>query len=415
MTRVVLKEWELSDPLPIDKDEIPALRRRLRDLAEVVYELDGAKLKARSHVGYIPVDEDLQLIVMPKIENFEDFFYVLERAGMTPKVWTDYTVFADLDESERQDAPLFLVRVLLHKLRLLKRDGFYRKALPRSETRVTIKGKIELTNTVRQCLIRGKPHQVHCAYFDPTVDTVENRFIKYTLWRLIHTGLPRDLKRELRAFWRIFASVPFDPTERYLTEIERIIRRRRLPSSRSYYIDILSLCFLIIANSTVIVKAGEDVRLSAFAIKMDDMFERYIRNILSEALHPDFSVLDGNRERRKLFADADEPSITPDIMVYETLKCLVVADTKYKEKDLPSANDWYQAIAYTLALDVPIGVLIFSASEPKPPQPFHIGDKTMWVYYFPLQQPKEQEAALVQFLRQRAEEASSMWATVQGG
>jgi len=46
MTRVVLKEWELSDPLPIDKDEIPALRRRLRDLAEVVYELDGVKLKS---------------------------------------------------------------------------------------------------------------------------------------------------------------------------------------------------------------------------------------------------------------------------------------------------------------------------------------------------------------------------------
>ena len=154
------------------------------------------------------------------------------------------------------------------------------------------------------------------------------------------------------------------------------------------------------------MKAGEDVRLSAFAIKMDDMFERYIRNILSEALHPDFSVLDGNRERRKLFVDADKPSITPDIMLYETLKCLVVADTKYKEKDLPSADDWYQIIAYTLALDVPTGVLIYSASTPKPPQAFHIGDRTMWVYYFPLQQPKEQEAALVQFLRQRAEETS---------
>ena len=412
MTRVVLKEWELSDPLPIDKEEIPILRRRLGELAEVIYDLDGVKLKARSHVGYIPVRDDLQMIVMPKIENFEDFFYVLERAGMTPKYWMDYSIFAELDESERKNAPLFLIRVLLHKLRLLKRDGFYRKALPRSETRVTIKGKIKLTDTIRQCLVRGKPYEVHCAYFDPTADILENRFIKYTIWRLLHTaGLPKDIKRALRTFWRIFAGIPFDPTERYLAEIERIVRRRRLPSSRSYYVDILSLCLLIIENSTVVVKAGKDVRLSAFAIKMDDMFERYIRNILSEALHPDFSVLDGNRERRKLFVDADKPSITPDIMLYETLKCLVVADTKYKEKDLPSADDWYQIIAYALALDVPTGVLIYSTSAPKPPQAFHIGDRTMWVYYFPLQQPKEQEAALVQFLRQRAEEASSMMAT----
>jgi len=408
MTQVVLKELELSNPLPISRDDVPVLRRRLKDLAEVVYDLDGVKLKARSYVGYIPVDEDLRLIVMPKIENLEDLFYILERAGMTPKVWMDYTVFAELDESERQDAPLFLIRVLLRKLRLLKRDGFYRKALPRYETRTAVKGKIELTNTVRQCLIRGKPYQVHCAYFDPTVDTVENRFIKYTIWRLIHSGLPRDLKRELRAFWRIFASIPFNPTERYyLTEIERVIRRRRLPSSRSYYIDILSLCFLIIENSTVIVKAGEDVRLSAFAINMAKMFERYIRSVLSESLYPDFRVLDGNRERKPLFKDSKRPSIPPDIMICSALKCLIVADTKYKDKDLPNVDDWYQAIAYTLALDAPAGVLIYSASTPKPPQAFRIGDRTMWVYYFPLQHPKEQEAALIDFLRERANEALS--------
>lgn len=245
------------------------------------------------------------------------------------------------------------------------------------------------------------------AYFDPTVDTVENRFIKYTIWRLIHTGLPRDLKRELRAFWRVFMGIPFDPTERYLTEVERIIRRRRLPSSRSYYIDLLSLRLLIIENSTVVVKAGEDVRLSAFAIKMDDMFERCIRNVLSEALHPDFSVLGGNKEGRNLFADADKRSITPDIMVYETPKCLVVADTEYKEKDLPSVDDWYQAIAYTLALDVPTGVLIYGANASRPLQALHIGDKTMWVCCFPLRQPKDQEAALIDFLRERANEAAS--------
>lgn len=407
MSRIILKEFGLSDPLPIDKDEIPILRKRMGDLVEVIYDLDGVKLKAKSYVGYIPVREDLQLVVTPKMESFKDFFYVLEQAGMTPKIWMDYTVFAEMDESERENAPLFLIRILLHRLRLLKRDGFYRKGLPRSEIRSTIKGKIELTNTVRQCLVRGRPHQVQCAYFDPSVDIIENRFIKYTIWRLLRTaGLPSTVRKDLRDFWRVFVGIRFDPTERYLAEIEQIIRRRRLPSSRSYYIDILSLCFLIIENSTVVVKAGDDVRLSAFAIKMDDMFEKYIRAVLSEALHPDFNVLDGNREQRKLFADANKPDITPDIMVHDGLKALVVADTKYKDKDMPSAEDWYQAIAYTLALDVPTGLLIYSANEPRPPQAFHIGDKTMWVYYFPLQQPKEQEEALVKFLHQRATEAA---------
>ena len=116
MNRVVLKEWKLSDPLPIDKEDIPSLRRRLKGMAEIIYDLDGVKLKAKSHIGYIPVHEDLQLVVIPKIDSLEDLFYVLERAGMTPKIWMDYTVFSELDDSERQNAPLFLVRMLLRRL-----------------------------------------------------------------------------------------------------------------------------------------------------------------------------------------------------------------------------------------------------------------------------------------------------------
>jgi 5-methylcytosine-specific restriction enzyme subunit McrC len=402
MTRVVLKEWETSDPLPITKDKVPILRQRLGSLADVVYDLEGVKLRARSYVGYIPIDEDLQLIVLPKIENLSDFFYVLEKAGLTPKVWMDYPIFAEIDDSEREDAPLFLVKVLLRRLRLLKRDGFYRKSIRRSETRSAVKGKIEITHTVRRCLMRGKSHNIHCSYFDPTVDTIENRFIKYTLWRLIKSGLPRDVKRELRKFWRIFIEIPFQPSELYLTEIEKIIRRRRLPSSRSYYIDILSLCFLIIANSTVIVKAGDDIRLNAFAINMDRMFENYVRNALAEVLHPELIVVDGNQDRRPLFLGMDKPAITPDIIVDIPSESLVVADVKYKEKDLPNERDWYQVIAYTLALGVPVGVLIYSSDEVKSPQMFRIGDKTLWVCYFQTHKLREEEISLGEFLQECA-------------
>lgn len=404
MKPVVLKEWKPSDPLAIAKEDIPSLRRRLQGMADVLYDLDGVKLKAKSYVGYIPVREDLQLIVTPKMESLEDLFYIIERAGMTPKIWMDHAVFAELSESERQDAPLFLVRMLLHRLRLLKRDGFYRKALRRSEARVSVKGKIEQTNTVRQCLVRGRAHLLYCTYFDPSVEIIENRFIKYTIWRLVRSGMPKDVRRELQTLWRIFAGIPFDPSERYLSEIESIVRRRRLPSSRSYYIDILSLCLLIIENSTVIVKEGQDVRLSAFVIKMDDLFERYIRRVLSEMLHPDFRVLDGNKEQQSLFSNTDAPSITPDIMIYDPHQCALVADTKYKDKDLPSAEDWYQIISYALALDVHVGVLVYSADAIKKPQKFQIGNKTIWVYYYALEHPKEQEVSFVEFMRKRAKE-----------
>jgi 5-methylcytosine-specific restriction endonuclease McrBC regulatory subunit McrC len=368
--------------------------------------LEGVKIKARSHIGYIPVSEDLQLVVKSKIENFNDFFYILEKAGLTPdyRRWLDEGIFTEFDESRLSNPPEFLVHTLLYKLRCLKRDGFYRKPLPQSEIRTNVKGKVGLTNTFRRCVMRGKPQQVHCTYFDSTADTIENRFIKYTVWRLIKTRLPRDYKQELRRFWHLFSRISFDPTERYFSEIERTIRKRRLPKSRSYYIDILSLCFLIVRNSTVVVKEGEDIRLSAFTINMDNMFEQYIRNILVEALSDDFKVLDGKKNRQKLFTDSEKPLITPDMMIYKDLECLVVADTKYKDKALPNADDWYQIISYTLALDVSIGVLVFSTDEPRSPRAFQIGNKTIWVYYFALQKLKAQEASLIGFFRERISE-----------
>jgi 5-methylcytosine-specific restriction endonuclease McrBC regulatory subunit McrC len=97
-------------------------------------------------------------------------------------------------------------------------------------------------------------------------------------------------------------------------------------------------------------------------------------------------------------------------MVYDVSKCLLVADTKYKEKANPAVDDWYQVISYAMALEVSYGVLIYSASEPRPPRHFQIGDKTMWVYYFSLDQPKQQEENLIQFFHKRIDDLSSITA-----
>jgi 5-methylcytosine-specific restriction endonuclease McrBC regulatory subunit McrC len=169
----------------------------------------------------------------------------------------------------------------------------------------------------------------------------------------------------------------------------------------------MSLCFLIIENSTVVAKVGDDVRLSAFVIKMEDIFERYIRTVLDDAFKPELRIIDGNKNKRALFKNAVNPQIPPDMMVYDSSKCLIVADTKYKEKNSPVVDDWYQLISYSMALEVPSGVLIYSANKPSTPRSFQIGDKTVWVYYFSLDQPKHQEEMFVEFFRQRISESIS--------
>jgi 5-methylcytosine-specific restriction endonuclease McrBC regulatory subunit McrC len=109
-----------------------------------------------------------------------------------------------------------------------------------------------------------------------------------------------------------------------------------------------------------------------------------------------------------LFRNIENPKITPDILVKATgspQDFVLVCDTKYNRKAKTSDDDWYQIISYTLALKVPIGVLIYPAEAPQEPVEYQIGDHTIWVYYFPLQAPKTQEEHLIQFLRQLASEA----------
>jgi 5-methylcytosine-specific restriction endonuclease McrBC regulatory subunit McrC len=308
----VLREFETSAPLSLPDEVVPLIQRRLGSLAELIYGRDGYRLKATAHVGYIPVNDDIQLTVIPKIDRFEDFFYLLECAHLTPKYWAGTFVFSSMADSVRENPPEFLVRVLVTKLQTLRRDGFLRQARLMHENRSSIRGKINISQTTRMLASRGLLQRLYCTYFDLTSNTIENRFIKYTLWRLLRTpGIPSDIRRYLRELWRSFSAIPLSPNERCFEKIETVVRRRHLPATRSYYIDILSLCLLIVGSLTAVVRIGDDIRVSAFTIKMEDLFERYTRYVIESSLQPRYAVVDGNMSRIRLFDNSARPEVPP--------------------------------------------------------------------------------------------------------
>jgi hypothetical protein len=95
-------------------------------------------------------------------------------------------------------------------------------------------------------------------------------------------------------------------------------------------------------------------------------------------------------------------------MIYRGSRCLIVCDTKYKDKSVPSVDDWYQITAYTLALRAPIGILLYSSSEPRQPECFRIAGRPLWVFYCVLDDPRRHEPELVAFLEERLVEAAQM-------
>ncbi|MDE0169461.1 MAG: restriction endonuclease, partial [bacterium] len=63
----------------------------------------------------------------------------------------------------------------------------------------------------------------------------------------------------------------------------------------------------------------------------------------------------------------DRIRLKPDISWWEGRRCVFVGDLKYKKTDhgIPNA-DLYQLLAYTIAADLPSGLLIYAQGEEDP-------------------------------------------------
>jgi len=105
---------------------------------------------------------------------------------------------------------------------------------------------------------------------------------------------------------------------------------------------------------------------------MDEVFERYVRNVLRDgfaSIRPDLRVLDGNREGKKLLFDAapSEPA-KPDIVIRAPDSSTpVVMDVKYRPASgKPDRADINQVITYAASYRASIAVVVQPRAENSP-------------------------------------------------
>ena len=126
----------------------------------------------------------------------------------------------------------------------------------------------------------------------------------------------------------------------------------------SGYKPALRLARLVLANLTLQDATGE-TQASSFMLDMNELFERFVTERLRRALRGRLGVKDQHRDR----LDEDRRvAIRPDLLFISQGTAKFVADTKYKLTDDTAGGrtaDYYQLLAYTTALDLPEGVLIY--------------------------------------------------------
>jgi hypothetical protein len=105
--------------------------------------------------------------------------------------------------------------------------------------------------------------------------------------------------------------------------------------------------------------------LLSFILNLEDVFEKYVRNVLSQwakTKHSEVKVRDGNKGKRNyLFHDSRVFDIYPDIYLTAGAERPLVADVKYKPKI--DEHHTYLVLSHSLSMGAKKAVIIVPAFQ----------------------------------------------------
>lgn len=308
-------------------------------------------ITAQNMVGSLVVD-DIRVLIRPKIRP-ENLFLLLE-AGLDPDAWRreafDYATSADLLPS--------VIAFYARTLETTLARGLLRSYRHTEERLVALRGRIDIAGQFRQAGI-NVPEA--CRFDEYTPDIAENRYLKATTRLVLRVPgvAPEDRRRLLREVVSLE-----DVTDVYIQpdELDRIAFTRL----NAHYQPALRLARLLLTNLTLADRRGNHAA-SSFLVDMNQLFESFVAQRLRRALR---GRLDVASQLATHLATRNRVPIRPDLVFRRQGHQVYVADIKYKLTDDARARtaDYYQLLAYTTALDLPEGVLIYCLADGGQPE-----------------------------------------------
>lgn len=339
-------------------------------VAKGYFDIDyrGGKLVflAGKFIGLIPINDQVLIEIRPKV-SVSDLARMLTIAGEDVGVLRFFEREYKHKKAVDESIVHLVVMSLLQQLRSVSQEGMIKEYLATPNTGA-FKPRINFSKTIQRHWSRGIFNKTANDIFNFTKDHPLNRLVKYTLWycgRYLKFRSSADQTRlELDFFYNLFESVPLDTSLSFVPAVRALLQDEKIPVLRSYYVDIAKTCLLLTEHRSVSMDiSGDDISLLSFILNLEDIFEKYVRNILRghvKTHSPTMAVLDGNQEGRGyLFHDSKAYDIKPDIIMKTNTAILLIADVKYKPK--LSESDRYQAISHALSCGARRVVLILPA------------------------------------------------------
>ena len=353
MTQINLREYSPAE-CHLSQADRDTLLRHAETLGVTVEPIlgGGHRLTAGAKVGAVEID-GLSVLIEPKIPIPQILSLACYATGViTPQEKWPFNF--DLSEA----LPDMLALALASAARSAFARGLLHGYRTKEEALQTVRGRIRLEQQIRRRF--GMMLPVDVIYDEFTEDVLANRLVKAAAERLGRMRLRSQKARSqlgaVAATLENVAHVEFTPSEVPEVRFDRL---------NEHYRQAVGLSRLILRHNAFESRRG-NVRSCGFLMNMNTLFQEFVIVALRESLGVSERMLRSERNIPEIpFDEAETVELKPDLSWWDGQACTFVGDFKYKKltgRSVPK-SDLYQLLAYTTALDLPGGLLIYAKSE----------------------------------------------------
>jgi len=349
---------------------------------------------ASQYVGGVVLPE-LQVMVRPKVRT-ENLFLLLD-VGMPVDAWSPEMIAYGSDRHLLPALAAFFVRTLDAALA----RGVLRWYRPEEARVPALRGRVDFPALFRQ---PGVALPLPCRFEEYTADIAENRYLKAAARRLMLVGgvqpaVRRRLLEQIVRLEEVTDTWP-DPDEADRFVFTRLNR---------HYEPAVRLARLVLRQLTLLDRFG-DVGANTFFLDMNALFQEFVTNRLRRS--PSFR-LEVDPEPTVYLDTGCRVAMAPDLVFRADGRVVYVGDVKYKLIGSGGGRsaDYYQLLAYTTALDLDEGVLVYCQAEGEvPPREVAVRHAGKRLLTYPVDlhgRPEQVEASLESLGRWIAQRAGN--------
>jgi 5-methylcytosine-specific restriction enzyme subunit McrC len=325
-------------------------------------------IQAQQYVGTL-VTGGLELMVRPKV-SVENLFLLLG-VGLPRQAWARETFAYSTARYVLPAFAAFFARTLERTLAM----GLLRSYDFRHERVPAIRGRLDFAELVKHPEFTSP---IACRFDEFSADIDQNRLLKAATRTLLRLAAVRpDARRELIRQLARFEEVSDDAPD------ASVVERMTFSRLDAHYEPALRLAAIALRNTSLIDRPG-GADASAFMVDMNDLFQRFITDRLTRKLR---GVLTIEAEPHHWLGTSRLVQMRPDLVFRRGGKIVHVADIKYKLTTTGRAvtPDYYQLLAYTTALKLPEGLLIYCQTEGTAPETVvEVRHRSQRLYTMPL-------------------------------